>query len=219
MFNTIRPPEIPASLSAHRRYDYSDVYKSLCEIFYNKCYICEAKEPHDINVEHFTPHKGDKKKKFDWNNLYLACSRCNNIKLAEFDGILDCCDPSFDVFRAIRHVPPITPYARTVQLVAMVANARVDLTRNLLERIYNSDHTINKKISGGFLRHKIFAQYNSLLDQINSYYDPLATDDEKKLSLERMKKLIHKSAPFSAFTRWCLLDDVILGDLLVEFMD
>lgn len=219
MFNTVRTPEIPASLGAQQRYDGSDVYKVLCGIFYNKCYICEAKEPHDINVEHFIPHKGDKAKKFDWNNLYLACSRCNNIKLAEFDGILDCCDTSLDVFRAIRHVPPVTPYAKTVQLVTMVASAKAELTKDLLERVYNSDHTINKKISGGFLRRKVFDQYNSLLDQIASYYSPVATDDERRLSLERMKRLIHKSSPFSAFTRWCVLDDAELGDLLAEFMD
>lgn len=219
MFNAVRTPEVPTSLAAKNRYDGNDVYLELCKIFFDKCYICETKEPHDVNVEHFHPHKGDEGKKFDWANLYLACSRCNNIKLAEFDDILDCCDSATDVFRAIRHVPPITPYAKAVQLVSMSPDLRVELTRELLERVYNSDRTVNKKVSGAFLRRKIFDQYNLLLDQINKYYNPVATDNERAVSLERMQKLIHRSAPYSAFIRWCILDDTELGKLLSGFMD
>ena len=219
MFNALRTPGIPASLAARQKYDGSDVYLELCKIFFDKCYICETKEPHDINVEHFHPHKGDEDKKFDWNNLYLACSRCNNIKLAEFDDILDCCNDATDVFRAIRHVPPVTPYAKSVQLMSMRADPKVELSVKLLERVYNSDHTVNKRVSGSFLRRKIFDQYNLLLDQINAFYNPVATDDEKEMSLKRMQLLIHKSAPYSAFIRWCILDDAELGELLDGFMD
>lgn len=219
MFNTLRSPEVPPSLAARQKYDGNDVYTELCKIFHDKCYICETKEPHDINVEHFHPHKGDETKKFDWNNLYLACSRCNNIKLAEFDDIIDCCDTAIDVFRAIKHIPPTTPYAKTVQLVSMSDDAKIELSTRLLDRVYNSDHTVNKKVSGAFLRRKVFDQYNLLLDQINSYYNPVATDNEKTLSLERMRKLIHGSAPYSAFIRWCILDDNELSQLLVDFMD
>lgn len=219
MFNAVRASEVPASLAANQKYDGNDVYMALCDIFFDKCYICETKEPHDINVEHFHPHKGDVHKKFDWHNLYLACSRCNNIKLAGFDDILDCCDGEVDVFRAIRHVPPITPYAKAVQLLSMSTDPKVELSRQLLERVYNSDHTVNKKISGAFLRRKVFDQYNLLLDQINCYYDSISTDGEREISLERMQKLIHRSAPYSAFIRWCILDDTELGDLLADFMD
>ncbi|MEI7052142.1 HNH endonuclease [Pseudomonas koreensis] len=219
MFNAVRTIEAPASLAAKQRYDGDDVYIELCKIFFDKCYICETKEPHDINVEHFHPHKGDVHKKFDWGNLYLACSRCNNIKLAEFDDILDCCDTEVNVFRAIRHVPPITPYAKTAQLLSMSADPKVELSRQLLDRVYNSDHSVNKRVSGAFLRRKVFYQYNLLLDQINSYYNPVSTNSERETSLERMQKLIHRSAPYSAFIRWCILDDAELSDLLVGFMD
>jgi hypothetical protein len=85
--------------------------------------------------------------------------------------------------------------------------------------VYNSDHTVNKRVSGAFLRRKIFDQYNLLLDQINAYYNPVATAYERDVSLERMQVLIHKSAPYSAFIRWCILDDAELSDLLVGFMD
>lgn len=219
MFNAVRTLEVPASLAAQRKYDGNDVYVALCSIFFDKCYICETKEPHDINVEHFHPHEGDVHKKFDWDNLYLACSRCNNIKLAGFNDILDCCNGEVDVFRAIKHVPPATPYAKAVQLLSMSTDPKVELSRQLLDRVYNSDHTVNKKISGAFLRRKVFDQYNLLIDQINCYYSPVATAGERATSLERMQNLIHRSAPYSAFIRWCILDDSELGDLLIGFMD
>ena len=66
-------------------------------------------------------------------------------------------------------------------------------TKELLNKIYNSEHTVNKKISGSFLRRNIFKQYNLLLDQINQYTSPVATDMDKSSSLERMKVLINKS--------------------------
>lgn len=219
MFNAFRTAEAPLSLKALQKYDGADVYMALSEIFFDKCYICETKEPHDINIEHFHAHMGDNEKKFNWENLYLACSRCNNIKRIEFDNILDCCDQEIDVFRAIKHVPPITPYAKTVRLVAMQADVKTMSTCSLLDKVFNSDHTANKRVSGAFLRRKVFDQYNLLLDEINYYYDPAATDADKNRALERIGVLIKRSAPYSAFIRWCILDDAELSAMLEGQMD
>ncbi|MEK2608937.1 HNH endonuclease [Pseudomonas shirazensis] len=219
MFNTQRPADAPASLASKQKYDGADVYESLREIFFDKCYICETKEPHDINVEHFEAHEKDLDKKFDWSNLYLACSRCNNIKRAEFNEILDCCDDKVDVFRAIRHVPPNTPYAKTVRLEAIAADDKTINTCKLLDKVFNSDHTVNKKVSGAFLRKKVYEQYNLLYDQVNKYYSPIATLRDKEDAIERIKVLMLRSAPYSAFIRWCVLDDEGLGELLGADMD
>lgn len=193
MFNVIRPIEAPESLQARRRYDGQDVYDALNDIFFKKCYLCETKEPADINVEHFDAHVGNVDKKFDWNNLYFVCSRCNNIKGARYNNLIDCCSEEQDVFRAIKHLPPATPYAKNVQIIAMGGGDKTRETKELLNKIYNSEHTVNKKISGSFLRRNIFKQYNLLLDQINQYTSPVATDMDKSSSLERMKVLINKS--------------------------
>lgn len=219
MFNTVRPRDIPPSLTAKQKYDGRDVYDALCEIFFSKCYICETKEPHDINVEHFDAHIGDADKKYDWNNLYLACSRCNNIKSTTYNNILDCCDETQDVFRAIKHLPPATPYAKNVQIVAMFDDEKTNTSRELLDKVYNSEHTVNKKVSGAFLRRKIFDQYNLLLDQINNYYSPTATGAEKENSIEKIKVLIDKSSAYSAFIRWCILEDEKLSPFLAELMN
>lgn len=218
MFNVVRHRIAPNSLQDRRRYDSEDVYEALNEIFFSKCYLCETKEPHDVNVEHFDAHMGDLDKKFDWNNLYLVCSRCNNIKGARYNKLLDCCDEKEDVFNAIKHLPPITPYAKSVRIVAMRDDGKAIETQELLEKIYNSEHTVNKRVSGSFLRRKVFKQYNLLLDQINLYYAPIATQEDKKRAIERMQVLIDRASPYSAFIRWCILEDEELRPLLAELM-
>lgn len=219
MFNVTRHKTAPASLENKTRYDSEDVYTALSEIFFNKCYLCETKDPHDINVEHFVAHMGDSDKKFSWLNLYFVCSRCNNIKGANYNNLLDCCNEQDDVFIAIKHIPPMTPYAKKVQITAMKDDNKTREICELLEKIYNSEHTVNKRVSGSFLRRKIFEQYNLLLNQINEYYDPTATQQEKETAIDKIKVLINKSSQYSAFIRWCILEDEELGPLLTDLMD
>jgi len=66
---------------------------------------------------------------------------------------------------------------------------------------------------------KLFDQYNFLLDQINAYYLPVATEADKDQAIERIKVLINRSSSYSAFIRWCVLDDEKLGPLLEHLMD
>jgi len=216
MFSVSRPTDAPASLARRTKYDSEDIYQAICDIFYNKCYLCETKEPHDINVEHFRAHMGNDDLKYDWNNLYFACSRCNNIKGDAYNNLLDCCNPQDNVLKAIKHLPPITPYAKTVQIVINLDSAPAKATQELLNKIYNSEHTVNKKVSGSYLRKKIFDQYNLLLTQINNYYNPVATQAEKDATIERIKLLISKEQPYSAFMNWCILEDDKLSQLLEE---
>ncbi|MFQ1816566.1 HNH endonuclease, partial [Aeromonas veronii] len=199
MFNVVRNEPAPASLANKRKYDSQDVWEALSRVFHKKCYICETKEPQDINVEHFIPHQGDENLKFDWNNLYFSCGRCNNIKLTQYDDLIDCCDTEVDVLRAIKHMPPATPYAQKIQIEAQVDDEKTNLTAELLDKIFNSTHTPNKAVSASFLRRKIFAQYNMLLDLLKVYYAETTLQQEKETALERMKILIKPSSPYSAF--------------------
>lgn len=218
MFNVVRNEPAPASLANKVKYDSQDVWDALNRVFHKKCYICETKEPQDINVEHFIPHQGDEDLKFDWNNLYFSCGRCNNIKLAKYDGLIDCCDTNVDVLRAIKHVPPVTPYAKKLQIEVQLNNAKANLTSELLDKIFNSTHTPNKTVSASFLRKKVFSQYNLLLDLLDEYYSDTVLPQEKEIALERMKLLVKPSAPYSAFLSWCILEDDELGPLLSDFI-
>lgn len=190
--------------------------KSLKNCFHNKCYLCETKEPHDINVEHLSSHQGDSIKKFDWNNLYLVCSRCNNIKLTGFDDLLDCCDPNIDVTLSIKLLPPHTPYTKKVFIMAMNQDKKTVTTAKLLDKIYNSEHTINKEITGSFLRRRIYDQLQYLHKNIRKYFSPDATTSEKKLAIEKMRELTSESSAYSAFVIHSILDDEELCDLVFE---
>jgi hypothetical protein len=101
----------------------------------------------------------------------------------------------------------------------MATDIKTANSHKLLEKVFNSDHTANKRVSGAFLRRKVFDQYNLLLDQINTYYEPAALDADKDKALERMGVLIKRSAPYSAFIRWCILDDAELSEALEGLMD
>lgn len=216
MFNVIRPENIPPSLSLKRDYDGKDVYEALLDCFHKKCYLCERKEPGDINVEHFHPHKGDKNKKFSWDNLYLACSRCNNIKLAEFDNLLDCCDPSIDVALLVRMIPPITPYTKKVIIEGTSTDIKTINTVKLLDKIFNSDHTVNKEISGSFLRRKIYDAFECFNEHIRNYFARDATRLEKEKAIEKMQVLASSEAEFSAFIKHSILDDEELSKLVFK---
>ncbi len=150
---------------------------------------------------------------------FFVCSRCNNIKGAKYNNLINCCDNRTDVFRAIKHLPPATPYAKSVQIVAMNDDIKTTETQELLDKIFNSEHTVNKKVSGSFLRRKVFEQYNLLLDQINAYYSPVATKTDKGQAIERIQVIIERSSPYSAFIRWCVLEDSELGPLLQDTMN
>ncbi|MBY8157876.1 hypothetical protein KW508_07675 [Vibrio fluvialis] len=214
MFNVVRKKPAPASLADKRKYDSEDVWKALNKVFHKKCYICETSEPQDINVEHFVPHEGDIGLKFDWNNLYFSCGRCNNIKLVRYNDLLNCCDPNVDVVRAVKHLPPSTPYAKHLRIEAQNDDDKTKLTAELLDKVFNSEHTPNKAVSSSFLRKRVFNQYNLLLTQLNNYYDPVALPDEKRMAVDRIKLLLKASSPYSAFISWCIIEDEELGPML-----
>ena len=73
-----------------RSYNTEHVNQALQEVFHGKCYICENKEATSYQIEHLIPHRGDKKLKYDWNNLFWVCAHCNNIKSDKYEPILNC---------------------------------------------------------------------------------------------------------------------------------
>ena len=83
-------------------YNTPTVNDALQEIFCGKCYICESKNVSSWQIEHLIPHKEDKELKFSWDNLFLACAHCNNIKGDKYTPILDCTKVDVDEQIAFR---------------------------------------------------------------------------------------------------------------------
>ncbi|MEJ2795129.1 hypothetical protein WAE56_17115 [Iodobacter sp. LRB] len=218
MFNVERTKEVPASLSAKRSYKDEDVVKALESSFHKKCYLCETKEPQDINIEHFVAHQNNDDLKYEWKNLYFSCGRCNNIKLDHFNNLLDCCDPKDNVFRAIKLLPPRTPNTEIV-VESQNDDDKTIQTAKLLNKIYNSDHTVNKAVTRSYLRKKIYTQYTLFQKWLIKYYAEDSLLAERENALERVKVLMSNESQYSAFIKWCILDDNNLSKELEAWID
>lgn len=220
MFNVTRGDDAPGSLEKKVKYDGEDVYEKLQRDFHDKCYICETAEPHDVNIEHFVSHRNSNEElKFSWENLYFSCSRCNNIKGKAFDNLLDCCNPDVDVYKSLKMLPPRSPSALSVQIEKRLDLPGVDDTVELLNRVYNSDRSVNKQVSSDYLRRKVFERLNKLYVHILKWYSDESLDHEKDDAIQRIKLYLKPSAPYSAFMRDLIFEDKKLKYLIDEIND
>lgn len=67
--------------NAENKYRHQEIKTSLKEMFHGKCAYCKSEIPHvsDPHIEHFRPKKRYPKLCFEWENLLLACGRCNGV--------------------------------------------------------------------------------------------------------------------------------------------
>jgi uncharacterized protein (TIGR02646 family) len=219
VFNTIRTPQAPASLSQMKSWSEADVVQELRIMFHDKCYICETSEPLSLNVEHFDAHQNDNKKMFDWNNLFYSCARCNNIKRHYFNNLINCTDEKVDALRKIRHAPPATPYTKSVIIEPMDGDIKTIETASLISKIFNDDNTANKEVTGAYLRKRVYKQYAKLMKFINVYIDDESLPRQRDEALEKMRYMMKKTHEYSAFLRWAALDAPELLELVEDAID
>lgn len=219
MFNVTRTPNPPESLAERRTWTGADVIDALRRIFHDKCYICETKEPLSLNVEHFEAHEGDDTKKFDWNNLFYACGRCNNIKRHLFNELIDCSDANIDALRLIRHAPPATPFSKEVTIQPTNHDPKTVETARLIAKTFNDDNTGNKEVTSTYLRKRVYKQYARLIQHINVYIDEDSLPRERDNALDHVKNLMNRTQEYSAFLRWAVLDSPQLLDLVRDAID
>ncbi|MEL5681246.1 hypothetical protein [Serratia nevei] len=206
MFPVKKSKDAPASLAAKKSYSGEDVIAALSHDFHNKCYICEVKDPLVLNVEHFRPHGDDEAKMYDWRNLFFACGRCNNIKRAKFNNMLDCTCQEVDVLMSVKHVFPTTAYARHVDIVAMDDSEETKQTAELIYKVFNDDHTGNKDLTRTFLMKRLMKKYRKFLELTLDYDDEDTLDDEKEHIERKIKNMLGVEYEFSAFIRWAIID-------------
>lgn len=218
MFNTVRPFPAPDCLN-NEKYNTEEVVNLLHPMFYGKCYLCEQDELSDPEIEHFDPHEGDVSKKYDWNNLYYACSRCNSIKGTTHKNLLDCCS-SVDVFKAIKCVVPSIP-DDPISVIAMqnIQNPQTINTVELLKRCYNEDNTALRGITKANLVEKIFSHYTDILTYRRTLREKKSTEDEINHAKGRIKAMLKVSFPFSVFWRWYVLSDSFLAKELEDLIN
>ncbi len=189
---------------ANGNYKCGKVLERLETDFKNKCYICEYKEPTSINIEHFKPHKENKDLKFDWNNLFLSCSHCNNTKSDNYTNILNCTDKNHNVDRKLRYY--MSPYPKEKVIIeAREQSAEVLETKKLLEAVYNGTTEL-KTIESANLREKLLRDIRDFQKCLIDYY---SVNTEEMKHYLRLKVIDHlnSSSNFTAFKRWIILDN------------
>lgn len=202
MIHFPKSKKVPESLKNKRSYRGEDVLDALRKDFHNKCYICEDKELTTLNIEHFKPHKGDESLKYDWNNLYLACSHCNNTKLAkpEYDNILNCTDLNDDPENWIEYDIPPFPKEK-VKLKAIKIDDKVLNTVQLLNLVYNGETPI-KKLESSNLRTKLIKEITEFQKYLQEYYFEDLSEDEMRICKNKIQRHLKSSSAFTAFKRW-----------------
>jgi 5-methylcytosine-specific restriction endonuclease McrA len=90
-----RNKKVPPELA--RRYNQPDVKDAATRDSFAKCIYCESKVLHVSfgDIEHMKPKKRFPELAYDWQNLGLVCTKCNNAKRDRYDD----------------EVPPVNPYA------------------------------------------------------------------------------------------------------------
>jgi len=204
--------KLPPSVTIESADDYrkGEVLRILAADCHSKCYICEDK-PTTINIEHIVPHRKDFALKYDWNNLFIACGHCNNIKLAVYDDILDPtkCDPEEHIAISVEITGEIIDQ---VLVESLKGDQATSMTANLLGLVYNGGSTDLKEIECSNLRNA------HLMPNIRLFYQYIRNyRDEPDLGYDKfIRNEIDRSSMFAAFKRKIVRDD---PELLSIFSD
>jgi len=203
MVNIERKEPAPTCLQTQTDYKCGDVLEKLEKVFFGKCYICET-ATFSTNVEHFKAHQGDIALKFDWNNLFLACNHCNNIKLTT--EILNCTDPNHDVEERIEY-NSISVIEQPIEIKAN-NNYNDKLTKDtvdLLNKVYNG-HTKIKTIDAKKLKMSLIKEMLQFQNLMLDYYEG-KNNIHKLAEIERNIKVeLHKGSKLTAFKRQIIKD-------------
>ncbi|KPA54166.1 hypothetical protein VT25_03780 [Photobacterium leiognathi subsp. mandapamensis] len=210
MFTVIRYGDIPACLEKNI-YNSPEVVERLENIFYGKCYLCEQADLQAPEIEHFEPHEGDATLKYDWNNLYYSCARCNSIKSNIHRNLVDCCSTDIDVVRAIKCLMPRTP-DDDVHVSAELDEVRVHNTVALLDKCFNEEGTALRGITRSSLIEKLYEYFTNFLMYRQTIMNRHSTPVAKRDAIEALEAMLQDQYEFSAFWRWHVLTDRKLKD-------
>lgn len=193
-------------------YNKQEVLDALKIVFNKKCYICENKNITSYNIEHLKPHKDkDLNLKFNWENLFLSCAHCNNIKLGNYENILDCTQIDVDELIAFRKKGNFS-WDENIEIIALKHNEEIDETVELLQKVYNGT-TEMKKLECSNIIKELRNEITKFIDAINDYKE--SNGEDKKDAKNLINRHLKSNSPFAAFKRWIIRDN---SDNLCEFL-
>lgn len=222
MINIQKSQPAPKCLEKEKKkksgdYKCGEVLKRLQEDFHNKCYICENKGIVSINVEHFQSHQGDLDLKFDWNNLFFACSHCNNTKNTnrKFDNILNCTNENDKIIDWISFEVESFPKEKAV-ISGLRDDIRIKNTVELLEKVYNGHHTMTKQLEAANLRQRLLEEIKIFEDTIQQFKNPpFKIEGYQTMLRSKIIEHLKSNSPFTAFKIWIVKNDERLANVFL----
>lgn len=236
MININKRNTAPESLAEEKAkpngsYKKKDVIDALREDANNKCYLCEDWAPTSIHVEHFEEHRGNKDKKFDWNNLFYSCAHCNLTKAATFprtvssSDLLNCtldeCKVDLWVYHELSNknlktevIVKQNPRANVTPYEQQTAN-----TVKLLDRIFNGSGIEDKAASLNAGAENLRTKINEELKYfkfLTLKYCEASTPDEKETNKHKIEESIDSAKPFLSFKHWILRKNNIATEFGIE---
>lgn len=184
-------------------YNTPEVNAALQEMFHGKCYICENKQAASYQIEHLHPHGNQIDLKYDWDNLFLSCAHCNNVKLAKYEPIINCTKENVEEAIAFRKKGYFGTEERLL-FEALDSREETINTQKLLWDVYYGT-TPQKKIEAKILRRILRKELSEFKEYVREYQE---AEDEEKEDLQYLLKLqLKDSSPFAAFKRWLIRDN------------
>lgn len=87
----------PHARPESNKYAHKEIKDALYAMSYGKCFYCETKlSGGNKEVDHFIEVAIDHSKAYEWENLYLACSNCNDKVDHEAIPVTEALDPCRD---------------------------------------------------------------------------------------------------------------------------
>jgi len=184
--------------------------------FHNKCYICEDSQPHTINVEHFRPHKGNIDLKFSWDNLFWSCAHCNNIKLDNYENILDCTNEQEDIEVKVHYEFKPFPF-EIVNITPLDGSPGAQSTAELVANAFNGTTKL-KAIESANLRNKLLEEMHEFQGFLIEYFKPTCDDEDKDYYRRKIKSHLHVASNFTSFKRWAIRDNPTLNKEFSQYL-
>ena len=192
-------------------YNTENVNQALREVFHRKCYICEYKQVTSYQIEHLIPHRENTDLKYDWNNLFLVCAHCNNIKLAKYDPILDCTKEPVEKLIAFRKKGYFGLKEELEFTPVGIENEAVKNTVSLLKDAYYGT-TDQKKFEARIIRKALRKDIAQFKDYVREYQEA-ENEEEREDVVYLLKKELQDSSEFAAFKRWLIWDNEMYSEL------
>jgi len=196
-------------------YNTSEVNAALEEMFHGKCYICENKQITSYQIEHLIPHRGNTELKYDWNNLFLSCAHCNNIKSDKFEPIIDCTKENVEKSIAFRREGY---FGTDEKLIFDMLDSGIETknTVKLLQEVYYGS-TPQKRMEAKILRRTLRKELSEFKEYVREYKE--AEDEEKEDLKCLLQQQLGDSSAFAAFKRWLIRDNKEAYSELFVYID